>query len=124
MVPSFLSRPVGIMVRTSRHPDESGPSVGTIGTRSFTIKSMFYVYILELSNRKYYTGQTKDVALRIIRHQTGQVRSTKGFRPVKLIYSEDVTTRSDAMKREKYLKSLKSNKALREIIQSGDGPIV
>lgn len=85
---------------------------------------MFYVYILELSSCKYYIGQTKDVALRIIRHQTGQVSSTKGFRPVKLIYSEELNTRSDAMKREKYLKSLKSHKALQEIIDSDDGPIV
>ena len=117
MVPSFPSRQVGIMVRTSR-------CIGTIGLRSFTIYSVYVTYILLLSSGKYYIGQTNDIHKRLIRHQTGQVRSTKHFRPVQLLYTEKFTTRSESMIREKYLKSLKSHVALHTIIHSDDGPIV
>ena len=85
---------------------------------------MYTVYILLLSNGKYYVGQTRDIGERLNRHATGQVKSTKAFLPVELVYTENLTTRSEAMNREYYLKSLKSHRALYEIIHSDDGPIV
>lgn len=85
---------------------------------------MYVIYILLLSSGKYYIGQTNDIHKRLVRHQTGRVLSTKAYRPVKLLYTEKFTTRSEAMSREKYLKSLKSHVALHDIIHSDDGPIV
>jgi putative endonuclease len=38
-------------------------------------------------------------------HNFGKTKSTKGFIPWKLIYQEQIGVRSDARKREKYLKS-------------------
>jgi putative endonuclease len=38
-------------------------------------------------------------------HNFGKTKSTKGFIPWKLIYQEQIGARSDARKREKYLKS-------------------
>ncbi len=85
---------------------------------------MYYVYILRLSNNKYYIGQTNNITNRLIRHQTGQVKSTKAFRPVELLYQEEFESRSESVKREHDLKALKSHKAITEIIHSGDGPVV
>ncbi|HMS31314.1 MAG TPA: GIY-YIG nuclease family protein [Candidatus Saccharibacteria bacterium] len=85
---------------------------------------MFHVYILRLSNSKHYIGRTNNIESRLIRHQTGQVRSTKAFRPVELIYQEVFESRSEGVKRELYLKSLKSHEAVEKIIHSGDGPVV
>jgi putative endonuclease len=86
---------------------------------------MFYVYILERSDGKFYIGQTNNLSNRIIRHQTGQVRSTKAFRPMRLVYSEQYVSRANSVQRESYLKSLKSHKAVEDIIKSdGDGLIV
>ncbi|EKE22097.1 MAG: hypothetical protein ACD_7C00048G0003 [uncultured bacterium] len=70
----------------------------------------FFVYILKsLKDEKLYIGQTNNLEKRIIRHNAGQVSSTKNRRPLKIIYSEKFYTRKESMAREKYLKSLKSS---------------
>jgi putative endonuclease len=66
----------------------------------------FYVYILKsLLDNRFYTGSTEDVAERLKRHNQGKVRSTKSRRPFELIYQEVYETRTEARKRENYLKS-------------------
>ncbi len=66
----------------------------------------YYVYILHSKkDKKLYIGSTPDLKLRIRKHQTGYVRSTKNRRPLELIYYEAYALREDALKREKYLKS-------------------
>ena len=66
----------------------------------------FYVYILKsLSDNRFYTGSTEDVAGRLKKHNQGKVRSTKSRRPFELIYQEVYETRTEARKRENYLKS-------------------
>ncbi len=66
----------------------------------------FYVYILQsLKDKKKYTGLTSDLSSRFEAHQKGMVTSTKYRRPLKLIYFEGCISRSDAIKREKYLKT-------------------
>jgi putative endonuclease len=52
-----------------------------------------------------YIGSTRNLKLRIKEHKYGHVRSTKGRRPMILIYSEDFESYTDALKRENYLKS-------------------
>ncbi len=86
---------------------------------------MFWVYVLELSDGRYYIGQTNDISKRLYRHNSGQSKYTSKFLPATLLYQEEYVTRSEAVRREKYLKSLKSRQALREIIKlDGDGLIV
>lgn len=58
---------------------------------------------------KYYIGHTQDLEDRIIRHNNGRERYTKGRGPWDLIYSEEYDTRSMAMKREKLFKKFKSH---------------
>ena len=85
---------------------------------------MFYTYILRLSNGKYYIGQTNNLLNRLNRHQSGQATYTKKFLPCELVYSEQFTSRSEAMRREKYLKSLKDRTLIEKLINNGGGPIV
>jgi putative endonuclease len=69
---------------------------------------MFYVYALyNKFAQKIYIGQTEDIDRRIRQHNE---HTFKGFTSRYqgewvLIYKESVTTRSDALKREKQLKS-------------------
>lgn len=67
---------------------------------------MYYTYILlSKKDNKMYTGYTNDLQKRFKLHQTGKVTSTKGRGPFKLIYYEACLSRTDAKKREKYLKT-------------------
>ncbi|MFW6109880.1 MAG: GIY-YIG nuclease family protein [Patescibacteria group bacterium] len=49
-----------------------------------------------------------DVRERIERHNRGASRYTKSKRPWKLEHTEEYKTKKEALKREKYLKGLKS----------------
>jgi putative endonuclease len=66
----------------------------------------FVVYVLESEvNKKHYIGHTADLEQRIKRHNSGFVRASKRDKPFKTIYTEAFNTKSEAMAREKYLKS-------------------
>ncbi len=65
----------------------------------------YYVYILLLTNKDIYTGYSKDLKQRIKNHEQGKVESTRNFKPVKLIHYEAYIDKSDAKRREKFLKS-------------------
>jgi len=77
---------------------------------------VYYTYILKSSaSGRYYIGHTSDLALRLDRHNEGMVRSTKNRGPWEIVYFEEYETRSDAMQRERFLKSLKSRKSIEEL---------
>ncbi len=52
---------------------------------------------------------------RIERHQKGREKTTRAYRPFKLIYTESLETRIEARKREKYWKSGVGKEQLRLI---------
>jgi putative endonuclease len=67
---------------------------------------MFYVYAIKSLIRIYiYVGLTDTVERRVNQHNKGQNRSTKPYKPFKLIYTEVFQTRKEAREREIYLKS-------------------
>lgn len=68
---------------------------------------MFYVYCLQSEKEKQelYFGFTKDLKRRINEHNSGHNFSTSRYKPWKLIYYEACLLNSDAMRREKYLKT-------------------
>jgi len=69
-------------------------------------KFMFYVYILiSLKDLKLYTGYTHDLKKRYKQHCSGEVKSTKHRRPLKIIHYEAYILKDDAERREKYLKT-------------------
>ena len=75
---------------------------------------MYYVYFLLLSNRDIYKGQAKDLRQRINDHVNGKVQSTRHFRPFKFIGYEAYSLRSDALRREKYLKTTEGIRLLKQ----------
>ena len=78
---------------------------------------MYYTYILKsLASERYYIGQTGDLELRLQSHNENLVKSTKNRGPWEIVYFEEYETRSQAMQRERYLKSLKSRKRIEELI--------
>ena len=65
----------------------------------------YYVYILvSEKDGTLYTGQTSDLRDRLVRHNSGQVHSTKGKGPFRLGCYEEFGSRSEAMWREWELK--------------------
>lgn len=67
---------------------------------------MFYVYILRsLNNGTYYTGQTQDLRKRLTEHRQGASHSAKSMGPFELVYYEMCDSRSQAMRRERFMKT-------------------
>jgi putative endonuclease len=78
----------------------------------------YYVYILRsLKDGKFYIGSTSDIKARLSFHNAGLQRSTKSRIPFELIYSEDYNSKTDALKREKQIKSYKGGEALKKLIR-------
>jgi putative endonuclease len=78
---------------------------------------MFCVYAIKSEkDERVYVGMCVDVEIRLKEHNAGKTKSTKGFRPWKLIYIEKVATRVEARKREKYLKSGIGKEFLRSLV--------
>jgi putative endonuclease len=66
---------------------------------------MFYVYILRSTiDGRVYVGYTTDLRNRYRLHNLGKVKSTKAYKPWKLVYYEAYKGKLDATKREKELK--------------------
>ncbi|RZA03768.1 MAG: nuclease [Sphingobacteriaceae bacterium] len=76
---------------------------------------MYYSYILKsLKDGRYYYGSTEDIDKRLHKHNSGQVRSTKGRMPFIIHFKEEHLNRSLAFKREMFYKSIDGYKYLKE----------
>jgi len=64
-----------------------------------------------------YKGITLDLSRRIKEHKIGKVKSTKHKRPIKLIHYEAYLLKSDAQRKEKYLKTTEGRRFLRQQIK-------
>ena len=66
----------------------------------------YHVYILECSDRTYYTGVTNDLDKRLIQHNSGLNKEayTHKRRPVELVFSELFTDIKQAIAFEKQVK--------------------
>jgi len=78
---------------------------------------MYFVYLLKSKNSgKTYTGHTNNLERRLLEHQNNLSKYTKGRGPWILVYSEKFNSRSEAMKREKFLKSGKGRELLKSLV--------
>lgn len=68
---------------------------------------MFYfTYVLKSEkDGKLYTGYTQNLKKRLVQHNSGLNKSTKGRGPFQIIYFEACLSEELAVKREKQLKS-------------------
>ena len=81
---------------------------------------MFFVYILKSEkNGKYYVGSTGNLKGRLKKHNSGEVKSTKGLIPLKIVHVENYSTNNEAKKRESYIKKRKSRKYIESLIKFG-----
>ena len=79
----------------------------------------FFVYILKsLVDNTLYTGYTSNIEKRLHEHNSGKSRYTKSKIPYKILHIEEYSTRSEAIKREKFLKSGKGREILKEILDN------
>jgi putative endonuclease len=74
---------------------------------------MYYVYFLFLNNKKIYKGFTSDLKRRIEEHKIGKVASTKNKNPT-LIHYEAYLLKTDAERREKFLKTTEGRRLLKQ----------
>lgn len=80
---------------------------------------MYYVYILKsLKNGRLYTGSTEDIERRFSEHNNGYSKATKSMRPFELMHQESYDSRSQAFRREMYLKTGKGREELKKILGS------
>lgn len=69
----------------------------------------YFVYIIECTSGRFYSGYTVDLAKRFMEHVTCRngAKFTRSFRPRRIAASWKVSgTRGDAMKVESFIKSL------------------
>lgn len=67
---------------------------------------MWYVYVLLCQDNTLYTGISNNPAKRFLEHKKGMGGCyTRSHKPLKIIYSEKLSTQSEALKREFEIKS-------------------
>ena len=72
--------------------------------------------MLECSDNSIYTGITNNLEERLKRHKSGNgAKYLRGRLPIKLVYKENFINRSEATKREIYIKKM-SKKEKKKLI--------
>jgi putative endonuclease len=83
---------------------------------------MCFVYILQsLSSGRFYVGQCDHLIERFQEHQRGANLATRNRGPWWMPYYETYPTRTDAIKRERQIKNMKSSTYIRRLIDTLGG---
>jgi len=81
--------------------------------------SYFYVYVLRsIKFERNYVGFTKDINNRLKQHNSGHTKSTKPYKPWKLLFFETYSTKIEAINREKFLKTGKGREFIKKYLAS------
>jgi len=79
----------------------------------------FWGYILRCSDGSYYTGHTDALERRIAQHQSGEIEGyTQSRRPVALVWSQEFSSRIEALEAEMRIKPW--SRAKKEALIAGD----
>ena len=67
---------------------------------------LYYVYILQCSDKSYYTGITNDLERRFAEHESGDDKKAYTYkrRPLKIVYFEEFNEVNSAIEFEKRIK--------------------
>ena len=77
---------------------------------------MYEVYVIySRSLHRHYVGQTKDFGSRLGRHNSGKVPSTKHGVPWEVLFTQKVTSRSEAVRLESKIKKRGAKRYLEEL---------
>ncbi|MDO8668009.1 MAG: GIY-YIG nuclease family protein [bacterium] len=67
---------------------------------------IYFTYVLKSQkNKDIYIGSCENVLIRLQRHNTGKVKSTKGYKPWDLLEYKEFSIRGEAVKHERFLKT-------------------
>lgn len=78
---------------------------------------MYVVYVLKsLKNGRFYIGSTSNLEKRLRYHNLGLNRSTRYNKPWILVYKENFLNKTEAIKREIFIKKQKSRKYIEKLI--------
>ena len=72
----------------------------------------YFVYIATNTSRTLYTGVTSDLRRREWQHATGQSSFTSRYRINRVVYFETFVNASEAMQREKEIKTWRRSKKI------------
>uniref|UniRef100_UPI0040297A69 GIY-YIG nuclease family protein n=1 Tax=Candidatus Scatousia sp. TaxID=3085663 RepID=UPI0040297A69 len=76
----------------------------------------YYTYILLIENNSLYCGYTDDVEKRFQAHLSGKgAKYTRAHKPLKIVYTKEFNTKSEAMKEEYRIKNLSHSEKLKLI---------
>ena len=78
------------------------------------------LYIVRCSDGSLYTGVTKNLKRRILEHNYGMrgAKYTRSRRPVEVVYEEECSDHSDALKKEWAFKRLSKTRKERRVAES------
>ena len=77
----------------------------------------YVTYVLYSSKHdRYYIGQTNNLKLRLKQHSDGRNSWANRYKPWSVIYQNKHSARAEAMKEEKYFKSLKNKERIKQYI--------
>ena len=83
---------------------------------------MFFVYILQSDfDNSFYIGYTTNLERRLQEHNEGKSRYTSKKIPWQLKYHENFNNKTDALKREHFLKKQRNRKFYQKLINSSAG---
>jgi putative endonuclease len=67
---------------------------------------MWFVYVLLCADNSLYTGYSDNPEKRFQEHKKGKGgRYTRSHKPLKIVYTEQLNSKSEALKRESVIKS-------------------
>ena len=87
------------------------------------MKNKYYVYILLTENNTLYCGYTDDVKKRFKEHLSGKgAKYTRANKPVRILYTKEFLTKSDAQKEEYRIKHKLNRSQKFELIKTHNNP--
>jgi len=93
--------------------------LGTGGERD--ILDMVYLYVIYSDEyKRFYVGIADEIKSRLKTHSSGKVKSTKAFKPWRVVHSEEFVSKQEARIREKYMKSSAGRRWRKNNIDLGD----
>lgn len=82
---------------------------------------MFYVYLLQSDvDSSFYVGYTENLEQRLKQHNSGESKYTSRKVPWKLVYFENFETKSEALKRECFLKKQRNKDFYQRLVKNMD----
>ena len=83
---------------------------------------MYFIYILESkTDNSFYIGQTNDLQKRLDFHNQGLSKYTSRKLPWEIVYFEEYKTRTEAIKRERFLKQQRNRSFYKSLINNWFG---